>query len=371
MANAKYKRGKDGYFETRIWDGGWTPDGKKHRAVLRSRKSSADLERMVGELKAQVAAGKAVRGTDQTVMQYAEKWLQTKNVYERNTRRQYSDILNYYFRPVLSDVYLKDLSKLHLQMLISNSADHPRTCQLIRRTFLQIVNSAIDDRYLPETVLRSVKTVEIPKYRKKERRILTDLEKKAILAADLKPMHRCFVNLLYYCGLRRGEALGMTVADIDLGRQEARVCRSVELINNSSAIKAPKSYRGVRTVPLAPQMTEFLRGYLPTLESDYLIHNRNGGIMTLSSFRRMWEQIMAKLNETAGGTKQVKAIFGLTPHIFRHNFCSMLCYQIPAISTKKVAQILGDDESMVIQVYSHILEEKEDAPAALARAFSG
>lgn len=371
MAKAKYKKGKDGYYEARVWDGSYTADGRKHRAVLRSRKSSADLERMVQELRAQVAAGEAIRKTDLTFAEYAEQWLRTKAVHERNTQRQYADILKYYIRPELPQLMLSDVAKSHLQILISKNAEHPRTCQLIRRTFLQIVNAAIDDRYLPESVLRPLKSVELPKYQKKERRVLTDLEEKAVLAADLKPMHRCFLNLLYYCGLRRGEALAVMPSDVDLKRGELRILRAAELINNDSAIKAPKSRRGTRTVPLPPQMAAFLREYLQDFDADYLVHGRSGGLVTQSSFRRMWEQITAALNRAAGGTKEIRVIYGLTPHIFRHNFCSRLCYQIPAISTKKVAQILGDDESMVIQVYSHILEEKEDAPAAIARAFSG
>ena len=31
MAKAKYIRGADGYFRTKIWDGTYNPDGSKHR----------------------------------------------------------------------------------------------------------------------------------------------------------------------------------------------------------------------------------------------------------------------------------------------------------------------------------------------------
>jgi integrase len=183
-------------------------------------------------------------------------------------------------------------------------------------------------------------------------------------------MQRCFVFLLYYCGLRRGEALGMTAADVDLKRLQARVCRSVEFIGNKSSVKPPKSAKGFRAVPIASDFAAFLADYLPTVPGGYLVHNADGGIMTQSGFRRMWESIISKLNIAAGGTKKISVIHGLTPHIFRHNFCSELCYQVPEISTKKIAAIMGHDESMTIQVYSHILEEREDAPAAIERIFA-
>ena len=58
-------------------------------------------------------------------------------------------------------------------------------------------------------------------------------------------------------------------------------------------------------------------------------------------------------------------IVGLTAHIFRHNYCTMLCYQIPKISIKRIAQLLGDTEKMVLDVYNHIVLEKEDAAGAV------
>ena len=49
MAKAKYTKGADGYFTTKTWDGSYNQDGTKHRVTLRSKKSSADLEKQVLE----------------------------------------------------------------------------------------------------------------------------------------------------------------------------------------------------------------------------------------------------------------------------------------------------------------------------------
>lgn len=370
MGKAKYTRDKQGYFSTNVFDGTYDEYGRKHYKRIRSRKSSADLEKMVQEFGALVKTGKVSRKTDTTISEYAAAWLKTKAIYTNNTQRQYSDIIRYYITPTIGNVRLCELSKIHFQQLIAANSQHPRTCQLIRRTVLQIAESAVDDHLLSETVLRPLRAVQLPKYARKERRVLTDAEKAAIFAADLTPMQKCFVFLLYYCGLRRGEALGMTAADVDLKRLQARVCRSVEFVGNSSSTKPPKSQKGFRTVPIASPFAAFLADYLPTVPGGYLIHNADGGIMTQSGFRRMWESITKKLNRAAGGTDHIMVIDGLTPHIFRHNFCSELCYQVPALSTKKIAAIMGHDESMTIQVYSHLLEEKEDAPAAIEKIFA-
>jgi site-specific recombinase XerD len=77
----------------------------------------------------------------------------------------------------------------------------------------------------------------------------------------------------------------------------------------------------------------------------------------------MWDSITTTLGKAAGEKVE------LTPHMLRHNYCTELCYQVPAISTKMIARLLGDDERMVLEVYSHIQEEKEDLQHAINNAF--
>ena len=64
------------------------------------------------------------------------------------------------------------------------------------------------------------------------------------------------------------------------------------------------------------------------------------------------------------------AITGLTAHIFRHNYCSNLCYKVPEISIKKIAQLMGDTEKVVIDVYNHIIDEKEDVSEVVESALA-
>ena len=64
-----------------------------------------------------------------------------------------------------------------------------------------------------------------------------------------------------------------------------------------------------------------------------------------------------------------RPITDLTAHVFRHTYCTNLCYQIPMISIKKIAEMLGDTERMVMEVYNHIVLDKEDAAGAADKAF--
>lgn len=84
----------------------------------------------------------------------------------------------------------------------------------------------------------------------------------------------------------------------------------------------------------------------------------------------MWERIVSKMNLAAGGSEAFPVITGLTAHIFRHNYCSNLCYQVPNISIKKIAQLMGDTEKVVLNVYNHIIEEKENVSDVVETALA-
>ena len=371
MAKAKYKKGADGYYRTKAWDGTYDEYGRKNRIHLCSKKSSADLEKKVNELKAAIKEGTHVLESDETFVEYSRRWLEAyKAVKSTNTRAMYKNIIEKHFYP-LESIKVTDIKKIHFQLIINSAADKPRTCQQIKLTFKQVIQAAIDDQLLPKGAKDSIcRGVEIPKYISRERRPLTAKEKAAIKTADFSTMERTFVYIIYGCGLRRGEVLALRTIDINLKRAELTVRQSVEFDGNNPSLKEPKTENGRRTVPMPGFLVAHLKEYLPTLHSAFLMHTRDGSMMTKSSYRRMWESIVKKMNFAAGGTESLQVIDGLTAHIFRHNYCSELCYQIPAISTKKIAQLLGDTEKMVIEVYSHILEEKEDAQTVVETAIA-
>lgn len=370
MAKAKYSKGKDGYFRAKVWDGTYNPDGSKHRINLISKKSSADLEKKVNELKDKVYKREYVTSSDISLYDYAIEWLDTYKVNRsRNTYLMYRNIIDKHIID-LSDIPLQHLTHARLQSLINERVDRPRTCQQLALTLKQILKSASKAQLIPINVAHAlVDDLELPSYKSKEKRALTELEIKAIKTADFTDREKCFVYLLYSCGLRRGEALALTKYDISLENAEISITKSMAFEVNKSYIKETKTVRGQRTVPMPGYLKDFLKDYIKTVD-NYLITKVDGSEMTLSSFEKMWEQIIKKMNIAAGGTDTIRIIHGLTPHIFRHNYCTRLCYQVPAISTKMIAKLLGDTEKMVIDVYSHILVDKEQVNNSIETAIS-
>lgn len=364
MAKAKYKKNSRGEFETKIWDGTYNSDGSKHRKRLVSKKSSADLERKVNQLKNEVENGQYVQNTDIMFTDYASEWLRVKKgVREKNTQKMYKNIIETHLS-FLDGVRLADIRNSHFQLAINNALDKPRTCQQIYVTFKQILKMAVVDNYIGSGMYDMIcSDINLPRYIKPQKRPLTQTEKDAISKADFTDREKAFVYIIYSCGLRRGEALALSKFDFKFENDKNTVSITKSLIfdGNASEIKdMPKTGNGIRVVPIPDTTAQYLKDYISKTRSLYLFTCKSGETMTHSAYVKMWASIVRKMNYTAGGTDSFPVIDGLTAHIFRHNYCTNLCYKVPEISIKKIAQLMGDTENMVLNVYNHIMEEKED-----------
>lgn len=374
------KNEKTGMFSTLVWDGTYDEHGRKHRKQITSKKSSGDLEKKVAEFKRQIEEQANVIHADTPFGEYALKWLSlAKAGRELNTQKMYENVVNKHF-DLIYDLPLSQIRHSHFQEIINEQIEHPRTAQQIALTFRQIIKAAVKDRLLPRSALDDILSdVTIPSYKKPRKRALTALEKEAFFAADLDPRKRAFLNILYYCGLRRGEALALTTNSIDVPTKTLTVKDVIIFDGNTPRVKPyPKSENGVRSVPIPGPCLSQLQEYISTLPpGSYLFRAEDSPLMTKAAYIRMWESIICSLNMAVGydpqakkGPATEKKITDLTAHVFRHNYCTELCYQIPTLSTKMIAKMLGDHERMVIEVYGHLQEEREDVAGALERAFS-
>ena len=374
MAVSKYKLNSRGYFEAKVWDGTYTATGAKHRKSIRSDKSSADLEKKVNAFKRQLEK-EEVTEINITFGEYAKRWLDVyKQNKEINTQKMYRTCVGY-LSP-LDDIRLIDIKHSHFQQIINIHSDKPKTCKNIKLTFTQIIKSAVRDRYLPHTAIEDITMdISLPKYQKPQKRALTALEKECMANADLDDRKRAFITILYYCGLRRGEALALESSDFDWKQNTVSISKVIVFDGNKPIFKPyPKSDNGIRLVPLPQACISILKPYAINCKG-VLFKGQNEAYMTESAYKRMWESIITSMNIAGGYNPQAKRdriekpIKNLTAHIFRHNYCTMLCYQIPTISTKKIAQLMGDTEQVVLNIYSHILEEQEDVSSAINNAF--
>ena len=336
-------------------------NGKLIRKSIRG-KTKVEIEKKIFQVRQQYLQSQAARPTnDITLITFARRWLNTEKQHAAiNTRAMYSNVIEKHLAPELDELYFSEITQNDLQGIINMNFRKYETCNKIKLTLRQIYESAKDNEI---TVHRSVnlKKLVIPKKEKNEKRALTEEEKQALTSADLNDKQRAFTGILYYCGLRREEALALDVKSIDLKSKVIKVSHALVFDGNAPKIERTKNTYSNRSVPIPSKFEPFLREYVKD-KSGLLFTMTDGSPMTQSSFVKFWMGIQKALSEKASTADT------LTPHIFRHNYATQLYYS--EISIKKAAQLMGHaNTNMIMQIYAHLDELKENTAEKLDRVF--
>lgn len=366
----RYKKRKDGRYATTVMVG-YKPDGRANNIFV-SAKTEKELRDKIAEVKMKAKAGEIMKQSDMLLQDYIDSWMETyKAAASINTRAMYDNAVSKHIKPAIGYLPLNKIVRSDVQHLINDNIEHPRTCEIIKMTLVQILNSAIDDKLLFDNVARKV---TLPKKHKSEKRALTDLEKDAIKKADFTMTERALIMILFYFGLRRGEVLALTKSDIDLKKRALTVNKAVVFDVNTPIVKeGAKSDAGNRSIPIPESAVAFLRDFLKSVDTFYLFPGKNAETLSKTQYVKMWERIIKKMNDAVTSDREkiigAEPISGLTAHIFRHNYCTMLYYS--GISQKKAVELMGhSDIKMIMEVYAHLDEEKEAVQEKLNTAIA-
>lgn len=360
------KKRKDGRYIKQVLIGYKTDGRPKYKNIYGYTQS--EVNEQAALFKAQMKQGIAAIEDDVTMAEWSVKWLEVyKSNTEYNTYASYKNAIDKHINPCLGDLKLKDIKKIHIQTLLNILLDQGKaqTARQVRLTLNQIMTQAVDNELIYKNVAQNIK---LPKIKKTPKRALNDDELALIDKANFTMKERAFISILLYSGVRQGEALALTVSDVDLDNGCIRVNKTVIHKGNNSEIKhSPKSDAGVRDIPIPQVLINLLREYIPTLKTEQLFTMENGELVTKSSFTKLWFSIMDKLNTAAGGSDwrknhvkhpELLAIANdITPHTFRHTYCTTL-YNA-GVDIKSAQYLLGHASiQMTLDVYTHMDNKK-------------
>ena len=171
--------------------------------------------------------------------------------------------------------------------------------------------------------------------------------------------------MLYYLGLRRGEALGLKWGDFDFKEDQVHIQRDIDFTGSTACEGELKTDAADRYVPVPSELKEIL---LANREASnaYLFHTKKGEPLSQGTYKRTWARLMVacgcvEWREVKEGTsrpddilKQVKP--SITPHFFRHNYVTLL-YESgvdPLVAMKIVGHT---DYQTTASIYTHLKEE--------------
>lgn len=363
---AKYKKRTNGFYEAKI-SLGYDSTGKIIRKSVYA-KSIRELDEKIFTLKQE--HNSSVKSCDMLLYDYALSWFKTyKALKSINTKAMYDNIIEKHIKPSIGFIPLNAITKSDIQNMLNERTEKRETCKKILLTLKQIFNSAIEDGLL---LRNPALNITLPAYTRKPKRALNKSEKEAILKAELTPMQQAFIYILFYCGLRREETLALTPKDLDFKSNIVSVNKAVVFDGNTPILSDTKNETSNRIIPIPAEAIPILKDYTKNCHTIQLFTKSDGSIMTLSSYVKFWQGIIKALNFALltdeqkekykslpkSLQKEIMPIKDLTAHIFRHNYATMLYYS--GISIKKAAALMGHaDTKMIMQVYAHLDDEKE------------
>lgn len=347
----RYTKRTDGRYETKINTKKYDETGKPIRIPVYA-KTEAELVNRVAAIRTDLNRGTYADDKGRTFGKYADSWLKQKEIdtapktymkYKATVQNKLSSI---------SEIRLRDLVRQDIVDCINAEDGHPDNQRMIRLVAHAVLEAAIDDGLVYKNVASRIR---LKAHRPREKRSLTAIEKAAIRKCSFTPAEKMFVQLLYSTGIRRGEALGLMKSDFDFATGTVHIQRSVDHSGGTAELKVPKSAAGNRHISVPAPLLADLTVYLKGIQGLYVFPARNGSVMSSATFKRFWNGIYDKINKASDGAVDLQEV-KLTPHIFRHNYCSELYHR--GVDLKTAQRLMGHSSvTVTLGIYTHLAEQ--------------
>lgn len=339
---------------------GHKPDGKPIRKDVKSN-SQKEFKLLCKKYEQMTSKGISIKGSQQTVEQWAYQWYQTYKLptIGISQQRNYEAILRLHILPSIGHMALGDVRGYHLQDFLNTQAGKSKSQVVkIRGTLVQMFERAEIDRLIEYSPARKL---VLPEATEKSRRHLSDEERAALFEVLRTHQANIWVRFMLQCGLRRGETVPLTWGDIDFAHGILTVSKSVEFRSNQPAIKSTKTKAGVRHIPIPPDFFEILQTQKQDRresENHLILYNQNGSMMTEIKMKNLWHSVCRAWDIQLGATTYRNKIINhmldpnISPHYLRHTYCTDL--RRAGIDLKTAQSLMGhSDIRTTANIYNH------------------
>jgi integrase len=326
--------------------------GKRRWAVVHGTLDEAEAKR--SELRLRRRRGERLQPTRQTFADYAYAWLERQNCRER-TREKYSWALHHHLFPYfgrrrLDQITVDDVAGFIAAM--QRKGARGTTTLSTLQPLSMILGHAARRGAIAVNPCSQLERGERPKLDdQRPKRILSLDEMERLIANADGEQYRCLLELLVTSGVRIGEALGLTVCDLDQPHSLIRVEYQLDRDGNRSQLKTPESRRAIDIPPeLMGRLVALVaeRGAL-TDPGALVFASRNG-----TGLVRKVAREALKRAATAGRLAPPQPSL----HDLRHSHASMLiALDVPVVDVQRRLGHRKPDTTL--RVYAHQWKERD------------
>jgi integrase len=263
--------------------------------------------------------------------------------------------------PVFGNRTMASIQRSDIQGWVAKLELSPTTVETVYKELAAVFREAVHDSVLLSSPCQRIKLPRIPHGQVVP---LRTVEVHQLIAAA-PDRYRALLMLLAGCGLRQGEALGLTVDRVDFLRSTVTVDRQILTpATGPPVFGPPKTSASARTIPLPAAVRDELARHLARFGEgpDRLIFTNASG----QPIRRSRAADAMRATVKAAGLPAT-----VTMHDLRHYYASLL---IAAGQSVKVVQARLGHRSAVetLDTYGHLWpDSEEDTMAAVDAALAG
>lgn len=369
----------DGRIAVQVYIGRGEDGKRKYKTVYGSTQKEADEKAL--QIKLKMRKGIDITAEADTFADWRDRWLSTKKASvsagQYTSYKCCSDhlVAGVGDKPICK-VRTSDIQAVICALEIVNpktgKPTAKKTLRQIRMAAIQIFQLAIDNRVLDYNPAIAVKISE--KSPQETRRALTKEEQEWIRNTPHRAQTAAMIMM--YAGLRRGEVIPLTWADIDLDNGTISINKTVEMVAGRPIVKnTAKSDCSLRTVDIPKMLASYLSEIKASSSSTGAVAelrplvcpSANGKLMSSRAWACMWSSYLTELNLKYGDFSDLEAlpkskyqpreipmrIPNITAHWLRHTFATMLYMAGVDILTAK-EQLGHADVQTTLQIYTHL-----------------
>ena len=326
-AKTEYKRGFDTKREAKQYE----EDFIEHLTKV-AEQNSMDYERTFGEVFQEYLMSH--KRSD-----IKESSLETKfNIFNKHIFPTFENVL---VKDITDDDIAEWQNKIKLMVLPNGKHLSESYLRTIQSQFNSIINYANDKGYLRANPLADIKNMGI-----KDKRVVfwtpEEYEKFVYYAMEY-PQYYYAYEVLYWCGLREGEMLALTIEDVDLDEGIINVTKTFNHLNGRDIITTPKTPSSVRKVSMPAFLIDEMKEYIGLLYEP-------------TNEQRLFKISKSKLTRNFHLLSDKAGLKRITIHGLRHSHVSLLIkkkYDIFEVSKR-----IGHKSVKTTQdIYGHLFDD--------------
>ena len=305
-------------------------------------------------------------GGNLTVLELVQKYVNQKRGVKHNTQANYNFVINVIRKEAFGAKRIDTIKLSDARAWLIKLQDDGRrysSIHSIRGVIRPAFQMAVDDDLIHKNPFEfQLATVIVNDSVTRE--AITKKQESEFLRFIKEDNHFCKyydgIYILFKTGLRISEFVGLTIEDIEFGKNRIKVDHQLQRKRDMEyEIITPKTEKGERYVPMNEDVAECFKRIIknrkkPKIEpmidgyAGFLFLDKNDMPMVALH----WEKYFQHIREKYNSIYKVQMPY-ITPHVCRHTFCSNMAKA--GMNPKTLQYIMGhSDIGVTLNTYTHL-----------------